>query len=456
MSIKTRKLLFLFFILAFVIITPLVSLYATGYKFSFSGEFLQKTGMLMINSSPAGASIIINGEPQQKFLNKLKSNFFKTTEEQNILKTPAKIKGLIPGEYTVKLEKTGYWSWEKKLIVSPGSSTFAEDIVLFKNNLPQPISSGKIITSKQSPDKKNIAFTTQNKYEVFNNNDESLLYYERVSSSTNFQDEDNIVWLDDSHILFNYTLFSLDNWNKPQDLSISLLNAKLSSITLNNDNLFYIQKNNRLINLNLKTSGIENLLTSSNIQDFLIKDNLIYTIEEIDNNINLVVYDNKKILRQINLNFDNNYSFTNTESNFINIYNSKFRTLYIVDPLDYFAPLKETINNVNNSFWVNDNKLVYYNDFEIWFYDAINFKKTILTRISEKINNVLWHPSNNYIIYSTNGSLYTIELDDREKHITNHLIKLKNIDFLNINNDGKILYFYSEVGKQTGLFKLAI
>ena len=127
-----------------------------------------------------------------------------------------------------------------------------------------------------------------------------------------------------------------------------------------------------------------------------------------------------------------------------------------MDPLDYFGPLKETINNITESFWVNDNKLIYHNDFEIWIYERNNFKKTILTRISDKINTVLWHPSNNYIIYSTNESLFTIELDDREKHNTNHLIRLNNINFLNINNSGDTLYFYSELGKQVGLFKLAI
>ena len=92
----------------------------------------------------------------------------------------------------------------------------------------------------------------------------------------------------------------------------------------------------------------------------------------------------------------------------------------------------------------------------LWTYDKNNFKKTILTRISNKINFVLWHPSNNYIIYSTDEALFTIELDNREKHNTNQLIKLKNIDYLNINNDGTALYFYSQLGKQNVYLKLPI
>ncbi|MDA3840001.1 MAG: hypothetical protein PF572_02835 [Patescibacteria group bacterium] len=455
MNSKTRKYLFLFFILAFVTITPLVSLYAAGYKFSFSGDFLQKTGMLIIDSTPSGAKIIINDEPQQKFLNKLRSKALNSTKDQNILTTPAKIKGLIPDEYTVELEKDGYWSWEKKLEINPGSSTFAEDIVMFKNNLPQPVTSSIIINSKQSLNKKYIAYTTENTYQIFNDDNEEVINYQKNASSTN-QLTNSIIWLDNNHILFDYFLFSLDDWNKPKDLSSSLVNINLESVTFSNSSLVYIQNNNSLIKLDSKSVGIETVLNSEKIFDYLIKDNLIYTIEELNKNIYLIVYDDKKIIRQINLNFDDSYVFVNTNNSLINIYSSRFKTLNLVDPLDYFGPLKETINNVGDSFWVDNEKLVYYNDFEIWIYEKDNFKKTILTRISDKINYVLWHPSNNYIIYSTAESLFTIELDNREKHSTNHLIKLNNIDFLDINNDGDVLYFYSELGNQRGLFKLAI
>ena len=455
MNTTTRKYLFLFFILAFVTITPLVSLYAAGYKFSFSGKILQKTGMLIIDSTPDGANIIIDGEAQQKFLNQIKSRVFNQTRDQNILKTPAKIKGLIPGEYLVRLEKDGYWSWGKKLEIKPGSSTFAEDIVIFKNNLPQPINTELILNSKQSPNKKNIAYVTEKEYYVFNSDNEEILYFKKNNNTLNFQNN-NIIWLNENYILFDYYLFSLNNWNKPRDFSESLENVDLKSITIDNNNLRYIQNNNRLIELNTNNEGIKTILNFQKIFDYLIKDNLIYTIEEQNKDVYLVVYDDKTIIRKINLKYDKNYTFINDSHDLINIYNEKFKTLYLIDPLDYFSPLKETINNITGSFWVDDNRLVYHNDFEIWFYERNNFKKSILTRISNNISNVLWHPSNNYIIYSTNESLFTIELDDREKHSTNHLIKLNNINFLNINKKGDILYFYSELGKKIGLFKLAI
>ena len=450
MGLKTRKLLFLFFVLAFLVITPLVSLYAAGYKISLSGKILQKTGMLIIDSNPDEATILIDNKVQQNFLNKIRSKF-SASNEKNIIKTPAKIKSLIPGEYTVKLVKDGYWSWEKKLQIYPGNSTFAEDIVMFRNNLPQPIISEEINNLKESPNKKTLAFIGSDKYYTYNTDNEEMLFYTKDKNTKN-----KIKWLNDEMLLFDNLLFSLDSWNKPDDLSSILKNIKNPNIQLKDPNTIYYQKNNHIIELNLKNKAIKTILQSPKILDYLIKDNLIYTIEKINNNIFLIVYNNKNIIRKINLNYDDNYVFVNAKSKLINIYNKKYDTLYLVEALNYYSPLKETINDVLNSFWVSDNKLVYYNDYEIWIYDLVNNKKILLTRISEKINNVLWHPSNNYIIYSSNQSLFTIELDNRDKYSTNHLIRLQNIDYLSINTKGDNLYFYAQLGKQFSLFKLAI
>ncbi|PLX21049.1 hypothetical protein C0584_04680 [Candidatus Parcubacteria bacterium] len=454
MSLKARKILFILFIFAFLVITPLVSLYAAGYKFTLSGEIIQKTGMIVLDSQPEGAKIYINGEPQQRFFDNLRSNILNDTEDRNILKTPARIKGLFPGEYTVTLLKDGYWEWEKKLEVFPGQSTFAEDVVIFKNNLPLPLSSGEILNSQQSSSKEFLAFSTKDKYLVLGE-DEQVLFYDK--NSENLESQNNYIkWFGNNQILFDNHLFSLDTWSKPVDLSAYLNNINLEFISPIDSKNIYAIKDNQLVKLNLSRGSVESVLKSEKILDYFAKGDFIYTIEELGGDVFLIVYNGTETIRKIDLNKDNSFRFTNKEHELINIYSPRFKTLHLIDPLDYFGPLKETINNVNRSFWVDSNKLVFYNDFEIWIYNRVDFKKNILTRISDKISTVLWHPSNNYIIYSTQESLFTIELDDREKHTTNHLIKLNNIDFLNMSNDGYTLYFYSSLGKKEGLYKLAI
>src|SRR3989338_2513423 len=111
MTLKVRRMLSLIFILLFLIIAPAIILYAAGFKLSKNGLAIQKTGMFIIDSNPRGAKIFINGQ----------------------------IKNLLPGEYDLSLELDGYWGWQKKLTVNPGTSTFVDNIYLFKNSLPVQI-----------------------------------------------------------------------------------------------------------------------------------------------------------------------------------------------------------------------------------------------------------------------------------------------------------------------------
>ena len=112
MSKKFRDRLFLFFIAIFILMTVLISLYASGYKFNLSwplkfNRLLQKTGMLNVATIPKGAYIFLNDKEQTGAVFSL----FK----KDSLTTPNKIKNILPGEYVLRLEREGYWPYEKKI-----------------------------------------------------------------------------------------------------------------------------------------------------------------------------------------------------------------------------------------------------------------------------------------------------------------------------------------------------
>jgi hypothetical protein len=97
--------------------------------------------------------------------------------------------------------------------------------------------------------------------------------------------------------------------------------------------------------------------------------------------------------------------------------------------------------------------LVYATDWEISLFDAKENKHTLITRLSQKITNVIWRPSN-YIIYSTENSINIINLKDRENPTT--LISLNKISAPVLSRDGNVLYFTAKIGNQEGLYKLFI
>lgn len=95
LSNKLYRIIFTVFAIIFVGIgTYLAIKWAQGYRFNISEQSLEANGLLVVNSKPKGAFVIINDD-------------IKTATNDTL--------HLIPGEYDVKIEKDGYSPWHKKL-----------------------------------------------------------------------------------------------------------------------------------------------------------------------------------------------------------------------------------------------------------------------------------------------------------------------------------------------------
>lgn len=450
MTLKTRKILYITFILLFITITPMVSLYAAGYK--FSGDLkIQKTGILIIDSNPKGAQILINGEIQQDFLKRILSS------DKGYIKTPAKIKNLVPGEYDIEVKMNNYLPWSKKLIIKSGQSTFAEDINLFKNNLPTLIFNKNDTKNIVSPNNKK--FLTQKK-------DDQLVILDIESEKENILkteiknfDESNTKWSQNNKkIIINNEIFNLDTPDNPIYLN-KIIGNNISDIKWNtsNDYIILYKNSSNLSYYNLNNQTNKLILKNYSLKDFIAKDNLLYFIEEQKNNSLLITYNinESRKINEISLP-RSEYLFINENHRLINLYDSVHKILYLIDPYDSFKPIRETINNVTKTNWVNENKLLYTGDFEIWILDLNNLTKKILTRVSQKINTLIWHPSNNNIIFATEKNINVLELDNREKYNITKIIELDNISDTILNEKGDTLYFHAQIGNQEGMYKLLI
>jgi len=459
MNIKQRRFLYSFFILIFLIATPIISLYATGYKIE-KGFKIKKTGSLIIDTKPQGAKIFLNSKIQKKFL----KNIF--TKNNAHLLSPIKIKGLKPGEYNIQLQLDGYWPWEKKLKILPGQSTYIEDVSLFKNDSPILLSNGKFKNFIISPKNENIISINKNGINLIKQDNSKIKTF-KFSSSTIIQKNkkiniQNILFSPSQEkIIINKYIFKEDDWENPLDLN-KIIGGELKNIKWGNkEDIIYYQNQNNLYSFNFKSKLSKNILKSSIIRDFIIKDDYLYIIENntLSSFLNIWSLKEKKYLKKINLPLSD-YVFIHSEHKLINLYDRKHKTLHLIDPFSEFKPLKETINNISkNCDWINENKLLYHNDFEIWILDIINdnsIKKTLLTRISEKIQKTVWHPNNNYIFYELKDKIKTIELDNRSNYNISEIINLKNLENFYLNKNGNIIFFYAKIGNQEGIYKLYI
>jgi len=442
MTLKTRRILSLIFIILFLTLTPAIMLYAAGYRLGKNGLSVQRTGMFIIDSKPKGAKIFIDGKLQKTWS-------ISMFNESKDITTPAKIKNLLPGEYNLKLELDGYWSWQKKLTVSPGASTFAENIYLFKNNLPVQVASANIESIRLSPSKNQAVILSSDLITFLNLSDES----QKTTKRNNLVGK-NIFWSEDQNkiIIDNY-LYNLTNPNSAIDLKKLTLNS--FNYKWIGNTLYYQDKNSIY---RLESSDLPKKIISNKIfNDYLVKNNYLYLIIKSGQAINLEVIDmaNGQSLKNINLPTAGNYSFINAEQNLLNLYDDSHKTLYLIDPMSAYQPLVEIINNVKITSWIDSNNLLYNNDFEIWLYNLGSKNKTLITRISDTINNAILHPSKDYIIYSTDKTINAIELDERDKKNITELIKFDSIkSFVLINND--TLYFPGKIGNSEGLYKFLI
>ncbi len=112
LSIRKRKLYFYGLCALFVILIPVVLLYADGYRIGKDWK-ISETGGIRIAASEAGATFSVDGtvEKQDTFL---ASTFF--------------LQNLDPKEYDVRVAKDGFIPWEKRIAV--GKQLVAEAYAL--------------------------------------------------------------------------------------------------------------------------------------------------------------------------------------------------------------------------------------------------------------------------------------------------------------------------------------
>ncbi len=453
MSLPFRRALYLSFILAFLILTPLLIFYSLGYNLK-SGFIIEKSGMLVIDTEPKGAKIIIEDKGVQKFWSKI------LTKNKNFIQTPAKIKNLKPGEYKIEVNLAGYWPWLKKLTISPGKTTFAEDIYLFKNNEPTLIEESLAPSSSFSPDNKYFVYIDKNQAQLVDlaSTDTKIVKFKNNSSNNDYL-ENNIRWSsNEKRVLNNSHIFSINDWDTPLFIE-SLIGEGFSNFgwDADNDHVLIYSYDNKIFSFDTGNNHNKEILEVEKLNSFLTKDNNIYLVEQNNTTTNFEVFNRYSDEKEVKLELPlSDYSFVNTDHALINLLDIKHDILYIIDPNSKIKVLKEVLYGTKEMQWITNSTLLYTTGFEIWIFDLNSLEKKLLTRISEPINNIEWHPSNNYIVFSTAKSINILELDNREKHSTTRIVNFDNIDKMVLDKKGEIIYFTTEKEGVSKLYKIFI
>lgn len=456
MNLRYRRIIYITFISVFAILVPIIILYTTGFRYNFKNHKIEKTGILYIESMPKDALIYINDKYEDK--------------------TPSRFARLLPDTYKVRVEKDGYYSWQKELEVKSNLTTFSKNIVLFKNNLPTSKIEGKINILATSPNRDKIIYSlikeNVEELRLLNLKNQSDFLIKNLNYQTYNQIE-FVEWsLSQNKALikqvigdFNkYLIVDIETLKIKEIFDITRLNfSKVSWDTLN-DNYLYGLRKAVLHQIDLVNNTTQTLL-SAQIVDFQIKDEEIYYISKLVNEsfLNKSILEDKKASKpeKIKLPSPSQYTLQPSTRDYLVLLDKKNNDLFIFNTKSFADEniSQSTIlqDRAKKVIWSKDLKnLLYYTDFEIWTFDFNTQQKNLITRYGDLINQAFWYPGEKYIIYQSGNTIRAIETEGQNSKNDIKLAELSEIGQMAINNKGEILYFKGQAGNQEGIYQLEL
>ncbi|GEM_PF-452071 len=460
MTKRFKKNLFFSICVLFISITPIVILYASGYRFDFNNMRVVQTGGLFFKISPPGVMVYIDDKPYKK------TNFFFDT---------ALMSGLLPKSYHISIQKNDYHTWEKELLVEEKMVTEAKNIILFPKNPLFNLALKNIKTFFPAPDEKKAvleiatdqrwAFASfdlqsQKQEQLLSEDDLQILKSDSapiISQKISGATPTNIIWSSDSKKI----LIELDKKGEKQYLAtepspnkglfVIDWDKKIKNINFNpnnSDEIFFISytpaasstKTNSALQPTdplsaifvIRGNGEETALDFSdpslkqNVLAYAIVDNYIVWLSEsgliYKGSINGDKISLAEILnvKPIAIKASANYQILS--KNLSSVFLKEDEGFYHLNPEKRI--LEKIFDSAKEIIFAKDMKKIAVNTGnQIWLYyleeeksqpQRTKDEKALLANFPQEITNLHWL-NNQYLIFQINESIKISEIDNRSK-----------------------------------------
>ncbi len=165
-----RRIILGLFVLAFFIISPIIVVYTTGYKYDWKYGFLRETGNVSIDVLPKNANAYLDGLKIGD--NHLLGSFNLSPN------MPIRLKNITPHTYHLLISAPGYYDWDKDIEVADRQTVYIKEIELLQKNKPEELVKGKFNSLFVAPSGAYILYST-----VVNNQTKVILH--NTASHTN-------------------------------------------------------------------------------------------------------------------------------------------------------------------------------------------------------------------------------------------------------------------------------
>jgi len=381
-----RKFLFSFFLFLFLVFGPTLIFYSLGYRIDFEKKKITKTGGIFIKALPKEVEVSIDGKMKKKT-----DPFFGSLLIENLL----------PKKYKVKVEKEGYFPWEKELEVEEEKVSEAKNLILFPKNLSfyqilngidqfWILPNGRELVLKEKEGEKWVlkSYSLEKKLKSY------------LVSQDDFGKETEFLEL---------------NFGEPDQIEITVkIKGEIKNFVLD------LKKSPPQIKEKGEEKIPENAICFKKFgRDFYFfdKSGYLFKGEEKLNEEPLNLTENCR------LKIFDGLIFLESKGNLYFLKEGKFEKIF------------ENLKGIEVS--PDSKKVAIFSDYEIWIFK--NGKIEFLNRFSEKIEKLYWF-NENYLIFLSGGKIKISELDKRDKINVYELAEISGENFC-FDQENKRIYF---------------
>jgi len=417
--------------------------YTAGYRFHFPTQRFIKTGSISLSSLPRQAMVFLNEKKQGT--------------------TPILLDQLFSGSYKIRLEKPGYIPWEKWVSVKETSTTVLENINLFLEENPlllSPLSQKTLI----NPSGKNFILILEQAAWIelwqssFDQIEKKLLLRLPQSRSENLSFKWSALGTyllieDNQNEKTHWTVIDLEK-NIQQKIEINQMSPVSVMWDPDLDDTLYVQFPSGLYVFSLSQQTQEKL-SDKTIMGIARGNDLLFVENSISQETLFVQKKGKNGLEEIVRSLPKgNYTFLKAPMFFALLQDEDQEKIYLFETSRPNEPLLLS-THAREAFWNPQNpfELLYVNEFEIHVYNLSTHTNELITRVSQPIDSIAWHPRANIIFYEENGKIVALDRYQQIQSATIPMVEMENIQEFWLSVDGKKLYFIGSENRQASVFE---
>lgn len=425
MNIVFKRTFVLLLSILFLFTIFFVLTFFNGYEFDIKNFKFIRTGSLYLETTPKSSNIYLNNKK------------YKET-------TPLIINHLSPDKYNIRIEKSGYKTWEDEIEINSGEVSFFE-YEMIRSDLSltylQNLSDNYFISDTENYIVYSLPGLNNSFYNIylynFENNINTKIYeLENELEDVIWGGASELLFLKDSENNFFYYDF-IDIYNIGYKISMNIKNIYPNLI---NKNEVILETLDNIFILDLYSYNLSEIILNYTYSKLLFNGNDILVINEnsikVFNKESLILINEFSIQGLNNIDLVDNFYIISDYKNNLHFLNQNFQ---------------EVFKTYANKYRYNKNQFLIFNNNEIKLFDINSNSEILLSRYGNDILDANFY-KNEYILYCVENNLILKNIKyNNNIYLINNLDNLNNI--ININNN---IYLIKKIDEKNILFRIKL